>query len=68
MLIKHTEPNYWYLEGCSRVHRFKYRKTTEEKTNSETKEITEFSLRAKQNMFWIYDCGNLKFELKKQEE
>lgn len=55
-LEKLTQPNYWYLKDCQRVHRFLLRKTPDE-----PKEISEWVLRREQGYFRIWDCGHLKF-------
>lgn len=55
-----TEPGYWYVKGLDRFHRFSKRKRKDE-----PKEITESVLRAREGYTKIWDCGNLKFKIKK---
>jgi len=57
-----TKPNYWYIQGYDRIHRFNLRKKPDE-----PKDIPEWSLRSKEGYTRIWDCGNLKFIYKKQE-
>jgi very-short-patch-repair endonuclease len=51
-LVKTTQPNYWYIVGDKREHRFNYTKKKLKANN-----IDEFSLNR------IFDSGNLRFEL-----
>lgn len=51
--IKKTQPNYWYVVGDRREHRFNYTKKKLKLNN-----IDEFDL----NM--IFDSGNLRFQLR----
>lgn len=53
-----TGPNYWYVKGCRRFHRFGLRKRSDE-----PKDITEEILRKIDGYSRIYDCGSLKFIL-----
>ena len=53
-----TKCNYWYIKNYKRIHRFNLRKT-----ESDPKDISEFSLRKAQGYNWIWDCGNLKFSM-----
>ncbi len=55
-LDKITQPNYWYLKGVDRIHRFGLRKRP-----SEPKDIPEYLLRQKEGYTRIWDCGSLKF-------
>jgi len=57
-----TNPNYWYLKGFERIHRFNLRKTKDE-----PKDIPEWILRQKEGYLRIWDCGNLKFSTKNME-
>jgi len=58
-LDKITQPNYWYIKGVKRIHRFNLRKRSDE-----PKDITEKTLRLKEGYNIIWDCGSLKFSLK----
>jgi hypothetical protein len=51
-----TLPNYFYVKGLSRIHRFKLRKK-----ENEPKDITEKELREQQGYHRIWDCGNSKW-------
>jgi len=53
-----TKPNYWYLDGMKRIHRFNLRKR-----NNESKQIPEYILRIKEGYRIIWDCGNLLFSM-----
>jgi hypothetical protein len=53
-----TKPNYWYVKGLNRIHRFTLRKKSEE-----PKDIPEWVLRSKEGYHRIYDCGHYKFVL-----
>jgi len=58
-LNKETAPNYWYIKGLERIHRFNLRKN-----NTDPKDIPEWILRYKEGYSRIWDCGSLKFILK----
>lgn len=61
--LKHqTLPNYFYVDGMRRIHRFNLRKRPDEPKN-----IPEWKLRYDEGYIRIWDCGNLKFELTKKE-
>jgi predicted nucleic acid-binding Zn-ribbon protein len=51
-----TKPNYWYIKGLNRIHRFNLRKRP-----YEPKDISEWILRQKEGYYRIWDCGHLKF-------
>jgi hypothetical protein len=53
-----TQPNYWYIEGIKRIHRFNLRKQS-----YEPKDVTEWELRSKEGYSKVWDCGNLKFRI-----
>jgi len=55
--IARTKPNYWYIRNQRRLHRFIFRKKSEEPKN-----ITEWQIRQSQGWNRIWDCGNLKYE------
>ena len=56
-----TKPNYWYVKGFNRIHRFNLRKRSDE-----PKEIPEYILRSKEGYFRIWDCGHYKFIIKNE--
>lgn len=58
--LYHTKPNYWYVKGLSRIHRFNLRKK-----ENDPKDIPEYIIRAKEGYRRIFDCGNIKFLMKK---
>jgi hypothetical protein len=51
-----TKPNYFYIKGLNRIHRFNLRKRPDE-----PKDITEWVLRQNEGYYRVYDCGHLKF-------
>jgi hypothetical protein len=51
-----TVPNYWYIKGLKRLHRFALRKTANDPPNQ-----TEFVIRKAEGWNWIYDCGHAKW-------
>jgi hypothetical protein len=53
-----TSPNYWYVKGMQRIHRFNLRKK-----ENDPKDIPEWVLRSKEGYNKIWDCGNLKFHI-----
>lgn len=57
-LIRKTNPNYWYIKGDKRIHRFNLRKTKDDPID-----IPEYIIRLKQGYIRIFDCGSLKFEM-----
>jgi hypothetical protein len=55
-----TKPNYWYFKNnMVRMHRFGFRKT-----KNESKELSEWQIRKNEGLNRIWDCGNLKYNLK----
>jgi len=56
-----TNPNYWYVKGLNRIHRFNLRKRSDE-----PKDISEWILRSKEGYFRIWDCGHYKFIMKNE--
>lgn len=64
-LVKETSPNYWYMqEYSSREHRFSYRKDILVKEGFD-KNLTEWEIMQLRGYDRIWDCGNWKFEWKK---
>ena len=57
-----TKPNYWYVKGMEKFHRFGLRKRP-----NEPKDIPEWILRAKEGYHRIYDCGHYKFVIRNGE-
>lgn len=59
--IGKSSPNYWYIDKSGRrIHRFALRKRPDE-----PKDISERVLRSNEGYLRIWDCGHLKFSLKK---
>jgi len=68
--LYNTSPNYWYwgkgIKG--RSHRLNYSKNKlENKVKIFDSNKTEFQIMAENNYGWIYDCGNMKFELRRKK-
>jgi len=63
--IHNTKPNYWYIDyrNISRIHRFNFRKKILEKDGFDINK-SEHQIMLERGIFRIYDCGNIKFELK----
>jgi len=55
-LVSKTEPNYWYVDGFKRIHRFALRKRPKE-----PKDVPEWVLRSGEGYMRVWDCGSLKF-------
>lgn len=55
-----TQPNYWYIKGYKRIHRYNLRKTEHDDSD-----IPEKLLRLKEGYRILYDCGSLKFSITK---
>lgn len=58
-----TIPNYWYVVNKQRHHRFKYRKDILIKEGYDPNK-TEHQIMSERKIPRIYDCGNIKYELK----
>ena len=60
-----TSPNYWYIINGVRVHRFNYRKDIlKKKLNIYDDNLTEWQNMQLNGYDRIWDCGNIKYELK----
>jgi len=57
-LVGATPPNYWYVSGATRIHRFTFRKGI---VPGDDHRLTEWENRQAQGLDRIWDCGNLKF-------
>ena len=51
-----TRPNYWYISGVKRLHRFGLRKNKDDDQS-----LTEWQNRQAQGWNRIWDCGNAKY-------
>ena len=62
-----TNLNYWYWgkEIIGKTHRFNFRKSVLQKMKSYDPNKTEFQIMFEEGYSWIYDCGNLKYVLKR---
>jgi hypothetical protein len=59
--ITNTQPNYYYVKGLDRYHRFKYRKDVLVKQGYDPNK-TEHQIMLERGVYRIYDCGNKKWE------
>ncbi len=57
-----NKPNYWYIEGNQRKHRFGYRKNILKKLGFDIKDKTEHEICFDNGMYRIYDCGTLSYK------
>ncbi len=55
-----TKPDYWYVDGINRIHRYNLRKTI-----NDPKDVPEWVLRQNEGYYRIWDCGKIKFVIKK---
>lgn len=60
--IEDTKPNYWYVKGLERYHRFNFRKDRLLLEGFD-KSMTEKDIMIEKGYVRIYDCGNKKYEL-----
>jgi hypothetical protein len=58
--IKNTQPNYYYVIGRKRYHRFNFRKDRLVKEGYDPNK-TEHEIMLERKIYRIYDSGNLKF-------
>lgn len=61
--IGNTEPNYWYIFGTQRYHRFNFRKSVLRKFSNYDPNLTEREIMESNKYHRLWDCGNMKFEL-----
>jgi hypothetical protein len=61
-LVSSTPPNYWYLVGNGRIHRFVYRKQELLRQFGGDPALTERQLAEQQGLYRVYDAGSLKYE------
>ncbi len=57
-----NKPNYWYIEGNQRKHRFGYRKVNLKKLGFDIKDKTEHEIMLERKIYRIYDCGTLSYK------
>lgn len=60
MFNKLTQPNYYYIVGCVRENRYKYRKDRLV-SDGYDKNMTEHEIMLDRGIYRIYDCGNKKW-------
>lgn len=59
---KHVNrPNYWYIVGKERQHRFKYRKDVLIKEGFD-ENLTEHEIMINRGIYRIYDCGTITYK------
>jgi hypothetical protein len=56
-----SNPNYWYIIGKNRKHRFGYRKDILIKEGYD-KNKTEHQIMLERGIYRIYDCGNILYK------
>lgn len=60
--VHNTSPNYWYIVGDKRYHRFNFRKSElPKKLENFNPELTEYQNMLNNNYSRIWDCGNSKW-------
>lgn len=64
--IGSTEPNYWYIVGKERKHRFAFRKDRLVKEGFDSNQ-TERQIMSERGILRIYDCGQYKYEWKRKD-
>jgi hypothetical protein len=58
-----TKPNYWYIIGNKRKHRFGFRKSILVKEGYDSTK-TEHEIMLERKIYRIYDCGNITYKMK----
>ena len=56
-----SKPNYWYVKGGLRYHRFNFRKSVLLKEGYDPNK-TEREIMFERKIYRIYDCGNIRWE------
>ena len=59
-----NKPNYWYVIGGWRKHRFNFRKELLKKQGFDTENKTEHQIMLERNIYRIYGCGTLSYRLR----
>ena len=62
--IKKNKPNYWYIFGKIRRHRFGFRKHILIKNGYNIENKTEHQIMFENGIYRIYDCGTIRYTLK----
>lgn len=58
-----NKPNYWYIIGKIRKHRFGFRKNLLKKQGFDTENKTEHEIMLGRKIYRIYDCGTITYKL-----
>lgn len=62
-VFKHnSDPNYWYINGNSRLYRFNFRKSELIKEGFDPTK-SEHEIMLERRLYRIYDCGNKRYEM-----
>jgi hypothetical protein len=59
--LHYSKPNYYYIINKIRKHRFSYRKSKLKLLKNYDINLTEHEIMLKNNIYKIYDSGNMKF-------
>ena len=60
-IISESKPNYWYVIGKARKHRFNFRKDVLVREGFDSK-LTEHQIMLNRGIYRIYDCGTIKYK------
>lgn len=66
-LVKTLKPDYRYVVGLNRIHKFNFRKQILHKKYGLPLTMTEHEMTKKLGFYRIWDCGLFKYELKKKK-
>jgi len=58
-----TSPNYWYVKGCQRYHRYQFRKSMLTSMGHYDKQLSESKIMQLEGYDRIYDCGHLRYSI-----
>lgn len=64
--VSQSKPNYWYVINDLRYHRFNFRKSILVKEGYD-KNKTEREIMFDRNIYRIFDCGNIRWELNSEK-
>ena len=67
-LAEELRPDYRYVNGQKREHKFNYRKNKLHKKYGVPLDMTEYEMTHMLGFYRIYDCGLLRYEWKRKEE
>ncbi len=62
--VKKNKPNYWYIIGKNRKHRFGFRKNILSKDGYDINNKTEHEIMIERGIYRIYDCGTITYSFK----